>query len=144
MQDMNAMQATHFLRLLSRLKPLMAPTLPISTSQQTKFILKSAYASMAYAAGPRRVWSRALVRRIRRNRRRPTMRIINKRRNVVRPRRRPAEGGSEELRKVIPGGDTILNGARLVEETSDYVQFLRTQVIIMKALVSSFSKGQHG
>lgn len=143
MHVVNSMQAIHFLRLLSCLKnptPLQPASEPTSTSRQTRFILRSAYASMAYAAGPRRVWSRALVRRIRRSHRRPTVSICNKRRNLRRGPASVLEGRAEQLRRMIPGGDTIVNGASLLEETDDYIQFLRTQVIVMKALVDSFSK----
>lgn len=79
---------------------------------------------MAIAAGPRRAWSRALLRR-------PYGRRLRRRRNG-----RVRISRVEKLRRLVPGGEG-LDFCRLLEETASYMQCLKHQVNLMQRLVDS-------
>ncbi|KAG6509425.1 hypothetical protein ZIOFF_027415 [Zingiber officinale] len=91
---------------------------------------------MVYSAGPRRAWSRALLRKLVRRRRGPPRRRRGPpRRDLPRPavisrRRRPVGGDRLEvaLRRVVPGG-AGMEYCRLLEEAADYVKCLVMQLI---------------
>ncbi|CAL9095944.1 unnamed protein product [Musa textilis] len=57
------MMASHFLRALFRIQ--QTSTSSSSFAGRSRRIRRAAYASMAYSAGARRAWSRALLRKLR-------------------------------------------------------------------------------
>ncbi|KAG6513175.1 hypothetical protein ZIOFF_023485 [Zingiber officinale] len=84
---------------------------------------------MAYSAGPRRAWSRALLRKLVRRRRKPPRRDLPRPAAIIR-RRRPVGGDRLEvaLRRVVPGG-AGMEYCRLLEEAADYVKCLVMQLL---------------
>ncbi|XP_021858080.2 transcription factor IBH1-like [Spinacia oleracea] len=99
---------------------------------------------MAAAVGPRRAWSRAVLSKIRLSRRR---RGLVRREIVIASRRKhhrgPARGettrrrhgGAQELRELVPGGETM-DYQNLLDETAHYVKCLTTQVKVMRSIVN--------
>ncbi|CAN0923160.1 Transcription factor IBH1 [Linum grandiflorum] len=77
---------------------------------------------MARAVGSRRVWSRALLSRIRARRAHTNM-----------PKSRKPMSRTEKLRKLVPGGRKMEMG-KLLEETAHYVQCLAVQVRVMQTI----------
>lgn len=131
------MVALSFLRALSlvrRAGPAASP------SSRARGIRRAAYACMAYSAGPRRAWSRALLRQLLRRRRRPCRGL--RRPIAVCRRRRPVGGGDRlevALRQLVPGGGGM-EYCRLLEEAADYVKCLAMQVRLMQSIVDSASR----
>ncbi|XP_042381313.1 transcription factor IBH1-like [Zingiber officinale] len=122
--------AIRFLRVLS----LVRHTASSSPSSRAYRIRRAACSCMVYSAGPRRAWSRALLRKLVRRRRGPPRRRRGPpRRDLPRPavisrRRRPVGGDRLEvaLRRVVPGG-AGMEYCRLLEEAADYVKCLVMQ-----------------
>jgi hypothetical protein len=155
------MLAFHFLRALSRVHGGPA-------TRRTRTIRRAAYSSMAHAAGPRRAWSRALLRQAQARR----SATLASRRTAVLVRRRVVAGPapppraaprsssvatsttvappppaprqvgeparSDALRRLVPGG-AGMEYCSLLEETADYVRCLRAQVQLMQGLADLFS-----
>ncbi|XP_064977374.1 transcription factor IBH1-like [Musa acuminata AAA Group] len=113
--------AAHFLRCLSRIQQTASDT---SVASRSRRIRRAAYASMAYSAGHRRAWSRALLRKLRCRRARPV--ILPRRPRIARPQVVIEIDRAEVLRKLVPGG-TGMDYCRLLEETADYIRCLTTQ-----------------
>ncbi|PKA60914.1 hypothetical protein AXF42_Ash006549 [Apostasia shenzhenica] len=109
----------------------------VSPLRRSLRIRQAAYTSMAVAAGPRRAWSTALLRRL--SPRRPHhRRAAPLRRNKIRVLgevRRGVDDGDAALRKVVPGGDR-LDCCSLLEETASYIEFLSMQVELMQRISS--------
>ncbi|XP_072971853.1 transcription factor IBH1-like [Typha angustifolia] len=94
---------------------------------------------MACAAGPRRVWRRALLRRLRASRSRRARLAVVPRRRMRAPRVAPGEPTrAETLRRLVPGGRSM-DYCSLLEETADYIQCLSAQVQLMQTVVDSIS-----
>lgn len=145
------LQALHFLRLLAKINgsgsnsTTTETPAAISIRRRSICIRRAAYASMAYAVGPRRAWSRALLRRLRRGGRThpaPVARRIKRagRVTVV------TTGGSkpvwentraDELRKLVPGGRGM-DIFSLLDETRNYIQCLSSQVSVLQSVVDAF------
>ncbi|KAL6651884.1 hypothetical protein ACP70R_010809 [Stipagrostis hirtigluma subsp. patula] len=155
------MLAFHFIRALSRIH--RATPVP----RRTRTIRRAAYSSMARAASPRRVWSRALLAQLRARRARSRRAVLLRRRVAAAPAPSPdarinsAAGDGEAppaivaraappprqageparadaLRRLVPGGSGM-EYSSLLEETADYVRCLRAQVQLMQGLVDLFS-----
>lgn len=132
------MSALHFLRALAHIKR----TTPKSSLLRSRRIRHAAYASMAYTAGPGRLWSRALLRKLRRRSRlrhsssqRTRIVIAPKRLKVVRPRTgEPSR--AEALRRLVPGGGGM-DYCSLLDETANYIQCLSSQVQVMQKVADS-------
>ncbi|PKU73448.1 transcription factor IBH1 [Dendrobium catenatum] len=116
----NPMQAFHFLRSLSRINLSTAPF-----HKRCRAIRRAAYASMARSASPNRAWSHAVLYHLHRRRHRP-----------VPEQARCKTDENDALRRLLPGGEAM-DTCRLLEETIDYVQRLRTQVKLMQEIVDS-------
>ncbi|KAG6522618.1 hypothetical protein ZIOFF_019764 [Zingiber officinale] len=128
------MVALRFLRALSLVR--RSGLGACSPSYRARGIRRAAYACMAASAGPRRAWSRALLRKIRR---RPG-RGLRRPRAVI-WRHRPVGGGDRlevALRRLVPGGG-CMEYCRLLEEAADYVKCLAMQVRLMQTIVDSAS-----
>lgn len=141
---------THrFLRALKRLRKNKSRTAtssqPSALGQYRKVKL-AADASMAAAVGPRRVWSRAMLWKIRsrgfsarRRGRRSCGGVVRRRRSVHMGKRGGKLGfrgdrKTEELRRLVPGGEAMdLYG--LLDETAHYMKCLSTQVQVMRNIV---------
>ncbi|XP_042380586.1 transcription factor IBH1-like [Zingiber officinale] len=123
--------AIRFLRVLS----LVRHTASSSPSSRACRIRRAACSCMAYSAGPRRAWSRALLRKLVRRRRKPPRRDLPRPAAIIR-RRRPVGGDRLEvaLRRVVPGG-AGMEYCRLLEEAADYVKCLVMQVRLMQSIV---------
>jgi hypothetical protein len=155
------MLALHFIRALARIH--RSPT-PVPRRSRT--IRRAAYSSMARAANPRRVWTRALLQQMRARRARSRRAALLRRRVSAAPplggdnrsvvavageesttpaalaRAPPRQAGeparADALRRLVPGG-IEMEYSSLLEETADYVRCLRAQVQLMQGLVDLFS-----
>jgi hypothetical protein len=154
------MLAFHFVRALARVHHRSPAPVPSA-------IRRAAYSSMARAADPRRVWTRALLRRMRARRARSRRDTLLRRRVSAAPLPAPPPGPvavageetptpaalarapppprqageparADALRRLVPGGSEMEYGS-LLEETADYVRCLRAQVQLMQGLVHLFS-----
>ncbi|CAD5186740.1 unnamed protein product [Musa acuminata subsp. malaccensis] len=130
------MVAFRFLRALT----LVHRTAPNSSNAaRSRRIQRAAFASMAYSAGPRRAWSRALLCRLHFHRAR---RLCAGRSRAAGVSRRPSTTRSpaDELRRLVPGG-TGMDYCSLLEETADYIRCLNEQVKLMQSVVDSGGPG---
>lgn len=148
--------ALRFLKTLNRMNN--------HSSQRIKL---AAYSSMARAVGPSRIWSRAILFKLRpdgrRRRRRRfvcssrTSQKLAKSKTVQTKKiRRVAAVGkkrassetynkrlgrlsrSDELRRLVPGGEAM-DVCSLFEETAHFVQCLATQVKVMQSIVDHYN-----
>lgn len=122
------------------------PSPPPSTAEKSRrhrAIRAAAYASMASAVGPRKAWSRALLKKIRSHKVVMMMNVhgkLTKRRRRER-RRKPTRFGHEglkDLSEVVPGGEAM-DSCKLLNETGHYIMCLRAQVQIMRQILDSSS-----
>lgn len=101
----------------------------------------AAYASMASTIGPRRAWSRAILRNIK-NRNLKTPRHHHHHRGGYRKRvtrGNPRNDGiGEELRQLVPGG-AAMDSWNLLNETAHYIKCLKAQLQIMTNILHSSS-----
>ncbi|CAL9078250.1 unnamed protein product [Musa textilis] len=107
--------AARFLRCLSRIQQTASSS---SVASRSRRIRRAAYASMAYSAGHRRAWSRALLRKLRCRRARPV--FLPGRPRIARPRVVVEIDRAEVLRELVPGG-AGMDYCRLLGETADYI-----------------------
>ncbi|CAA7055868.1 unnamed protein product [Microthlaspi erraticum] len=136
--------ALHFLQSLSNLKTQNPSNSPDKTNDRVKKIKMAAYVSMARAAGGRRLWSRALLRRaasennkiVRFPRRKRRVTWLSRRRCN---RRAPVEEkAADRLRDLVPGGGEM-ETSKLMKETAHYIKCLSMQVKVMQCLVDGLS-----
>lgn len=115
------MQSFHFLRSLSRIN-----LSTVAFHKRYRAIRRAAYASMARSANPSRAWRHAVLSRLRRRRRSQPVQVeaCHKAHHV------------DALRRLLPGGEGM-DFCRLLEETIDYVQSLRTQINLMQEVLGS-------
>lgn len=102
----------------------------------------AAYASMASAVGSKRAWSRALLSKIRNNRRNYKIRresssssssvVVKVKKPII---QNPSK--AEELEKLVPGGETM-DFCSLLDETAHYIKCLTSQVQIMRSIVQFY------
>ncbi|XP_062081117.1 transcription factor IBH1-like [Humulus lupulus] len=133
---------------------------PAEISKRYLKVKSAADASMAAAVGPRRAWSRAMLRKIiAKNRGSPDQLIRRRSRSCKKIRRRRSNVKSimkkryknnetdidnkesfeaMELRKIVPGGEAM-DLSNLLEETAHYVKCLATQVKMMEKIVHLYS-----
>lgn len=141
--------ALRFLRAMKKLNKNKPPN-PSSTATKYKrchLIRAAAYASMASAVGPKRAWSRALLRKIR-NKSFKLNTSINRRNGIRRrrsvrgnPRRNIQMESQQEnnLRELVPGGEAM-DSCKLLIETAHYIQCLKAQIEIMRNIADHFSR----
>ncbi|URE35699.1 hypothetical protein MUK42_26296 [Musa troglodytarum] len=127
------LMAARFLRCLSRIQQTASSS---SVASRSRRIRRAAYASMAYSAGHRRAWSRALLRKLRCRRARPV--FLPGRPRIARPRVVVEIDRAEVLRELVPGG-AGMDYCRLLGETADYIRCLTTQVRLMQTVMDSIS-----
>ncbi|XP_059663632.1 transcription factor IBH1-like [Cornus florida] len=130
--------AYRFLRGFKRLnkdKPINSNTssCAIEIYNRYRLIKFAANASMASAVGSRRVWSRAVLRRIRFR-----VSVRGRRRSGALLRRRERLGRANKLRKLVPGGEAM-DMLSLLAETAHYIKCLTTQVQVMRNIVDCYS-----
>ncbi|CAL9103443.1 unnamed protein product [Musa acuminata var. zebrina] len=125
------MMASHFLRALFRIQQTSTSS---SSAGRSRRIRRAAYASMAYSAGTRRAWSRALLRKLRS---RARLRFPRRLSRAATPQRRDMDQ-AQVLRKLVPGGPSM-DDCKLLEETADYIRCLTTQVRLMQTVMDSIS-----
>ncbi|KAL2238489.1 transcription factor IBH1-like [Sesamum indicum] len=134
-------------RFLHAMKKLNKKTPP---SRRYHTIRAAACASMASAVGPRRAWSRAILRKIRAR----TLHdhLIHKSRNHRLITRRKSAGlrgnprdqeevgfrQEDDLRGLVPGGEGM-GFCRLLSETAHYIKCLRAQVQVMTNILDHYS-----
>ncbi|KAJ6973221.1 transcription factor IBH1-like [Populus alba x Populus x berolinensis] len=110
-------------------------------------IKTAAYRSMARVVGPRKIWSRALLFKLR-NRARiqgaglRKRSVVSKKKRVLRKEnkvqvisREPSR--ADNLRKLVPGGDSM-HICSLLDETAHYIKCLATQVKVMQSIADRF------
>ncbi|GFZ01834.1 hypothetical protein Acr_15g0004430 [Actinidia rufa] len=135
-----------FLRTLKRLPKTRAKSSsfsPEEISKRCRIIKLATDASMASAVGPRRAWSRALIRRVRSQRRQRQRQWLVMRRTRRGERKKGGKevgggGQTDSLRKLVPGGETM-ELCTLLGETAHYIKCLTTQVQVMRNIVDLFS-----
>ncbi|KAL0459037.1 UNVERIFIED_CONTAM: hypothetical protein Slati_0530900 [Sesamum latifolium] len=148
----NSMIKTRFaVRFLHDMKKLNKKTPPSPYRRRFHTIRAAACASMSSAVGPRRAWSRAILRKIRAR----TLHdyIINKSRNHRLITRRKSVGllrgnprdqeevgfrQEDDLRGLVPGGEGM-GFCRLLSETVHYIKCLRAQVQVMTNILDHYN-----
>lgn len=138
-------------RFLTALNHLMTknipPSPPPSTAEKSRrhrAIRAAAYASMASSVGPRKAWSRALLKKIRSHKVVMMMNVHGKTKRIrrrERRRRKPTRFGHEglkDLSEVVPGGEAM-DSCKLLNESGHYIMCLRAQVQIMRQILDSSS-----
>ncbi|KAK1412683.1 hypothetical protein QVD17_34125 [Tagetes erecta] len=142
--------AYQFLHNLNNLNSKRSNLATTHIRQRSNRVKIAAYASMAYVVGSRRAWSRAILRTIRNRRmlarnKRVDHKITHrprsaKRRNPKRDYVDPNGNSGQEvkLRKLVPGVEKM-DACGLLDETADYIKYLKTQVEVMKNLVDLYS-----
>ncbi|XP_077229475.1 transcription factor IBH1-like [Tasmannia lanceolata] len=142
--------ASRFLKSLSKIS-LHKPSSSAAIIRRSRRIKLAAYASMASAIGPKRAWSRAMLRKLRSRAKRrvsfqPKGTFVDKGNKGHEPRRandlRRLVAGvpsrADELRRLVPGGEAM-GFCSLLEEAADYIRCLSTQVQVMENVVESLS-----
>ncbi|KAL1540992.1 transcription factor IBH1-like [Salvia divinorum] len=122
--------ASRFLKAMKKLKYKMSPSPPASIAEKKRrhrAVRAAAYASMASAVGPRRAWSRALLRKMKGRKR--------ARRN---PGNMNTRFGLNHLCDIVPGGEAM-DSCSLLNETAHYIKCLVAQVQIMREILHSSS-----
>ncbi|GFQ00146.1 transcription factor ibh1 [Phtheirospermum japonicum] len=134
--SIKTMLASRFLGAMKKLKNNNSTPSMADKRKRYHAIRAAAYASMASVVGPNKAWSRALLRKIKKQRK------TTHHHHATNPRSDLGFLGPEnDLRKLVPGGKALDFG-RLLNETSDYIQCLRAQVEVMRMIVdysSNFS-----
>ncbi|KAM7496287.1 hypothetical protein LguiA_020701 [Lonicera macranthoides] len=132
--------AYRFIRALKKLNKNRSSASHATTREIISSRIKiAADASMASAVGSRRMWSRAILRKTIKNR-------ALKKRNVhgtkklrrAKRRENPKKVFGTELRKIVPGGESM-DMWSLLDETAHYVKCLTTQVQVMRNIVDFYS-----
>lgn len=98
-------------------------------------VKRAAYFSMASAVGNRRAWSRALLSNIR-NRIRTNR--FHRNPNNKKKEEEEEEGTTEQLKKLVPGGE-VMDYCSLLDETAHYIKCLTSQVQIMRNILDFYS-----
>ncbi|KAL9169331.1 hypothetical protein ABFS82_04G072500 [Erythranthe guttata] len=146
--------AIKFLRAMNKLNNKNKNNKNTMSEKHKRFlaIRAAAHASMASAVGPRRAWSRAVLRKIPNQQKQLHYSLMNKqrtrRRNIRRNRillitrgnpnrenydheeNEDEDEEEEDLRELVPGGKEM-DFCRLLNETAHYIKCLRTQVQVM-------------
>nr|XP_009780651.1 PREDICTED: transcription factor IBH1-like [Nicotiana sylvestris] len=126
--------AYRFLRALKKLNKQKKPN--SNRVKQYHKVKLAAYASMASAVGSKRAWSRALLLKIRN--RGLTRALVKKRVDEENPGEETGFGYTNELRKLVPGGE-VMDFYNLLDETADYIKCLSSQVQVMRNILDLFS-----
>ncbi|XP_010999997.1 PREDICTED: transcription factor IBH1-like [Populus euphratica] len=117
------------------------------TKRNAQRIKTAAYRSMARVVGPRKIWSRALLFKLRYRARIQgaglrKRRLVSKKKRVLRKEnkvqvisREPSR--ADDLRKLVPGGDSM-HICSLLDETAHYIKCLATQVKVMQSIADRF------
>lgn len=153
--SLKAILATRLIGALCRINQQKPSSSTISSSaiiKRSRRIKLTAYASMAYAAGSNRAWSRALIYKLRRRARfhgsDRLKALVTRRSKEIRPNKgkssernldcgtQPLMSRADRLRCLVPGGKGM-DFCTLLDETADYVHFLATQVQVMKGIADS-------
>ncbi|KAL0435231.1 UNVERIFIED_CONTAM: hypothetical protein Sradi_0231000 [Sesamum radiatum] len=136
-------------RFLNAMRKLNKKTPP---SRRYHAIRAAACASMASAVGPRRAWSRAILRKIRARslhdylitNKTKNHRLITRRKSTGLPRRNPRDEEEvgfrqeDDLRGLVPGGEGM-GFCRLLSETAHYIKCLRAQVQVMTNILDHYN-----
>ncbi|XP_047956655.1 transcription factor IBH1-like [Salvia hispanica] len=120
---------SRFLKAMEKIKYNMSPS-PVSLEEKRRrhrAVRGAAYASMASAVGPRRAWSRALLRKMK-----------GRKRAGRNPRNVDTRFGLNQLCDVVPGGEAM-DSRSLLNETAHYIKCLVAQVQIMREILQSSS-----
>lgn len=125
--------AYRFLRALKKLNHPATKEITTTSFERCRMVKLASYASMASAVGPRRVWSRAILKKIRnRGPIRPSFLRKSRKQN---PSKWVCEiEEAKRLRKLVPGGQEM-EFCSLLDETAHYTKCLTSQVQIMRNMV---------
>ncbi|KAL5702921.1 hypothetical protein ACHQM5_028081 [Ranunculus cassubicifolius] len=133
--------ALRFIRSLARIKMGVANNPHLSSmptlKRRSQMIKLAADVSMASAVGKKRLWSRAVLFKIRN---RARIHFISKKKMIPKKKMEKEEElvGEGELRRVVPGGGSM-DLFKLLEETAHYMMCLNTQVEVMQNIVDLYS-----
>ncbi|KAK4776441.1 hypothetical protein SAY86_005129 [Trapa natans] len=159
--------ALRFLKTLVKIKRSSPPPPSSSstsslekTRRRTQRIKRAAYSSMARAVGRRRAWSQALMLKlkfsVKRTNQHPSLSptkmggpqkaprkaggrilVIKRKNSLVKGSPWRGCSGVDELRRLVPGGESMGLGV-LLEETAHFVRCLETQVSVMRSIADCF------
>ncbi|KAF5207536.1 transcription factor IBH1 [Thalictrum thalictroides] len=144
--------ALRFIRSLTQIKTAAPTVSSMGTLRKRSSIIKlAADASMASAVGPKRSWSRAVLFKIRNRARIHALARQQKESNKKKEKEKNCKKdvvlgeemekelfGANELRRVVPGGESM-DLFRLLDETAHYMKCLNTQVEVMQSIVDLYS-----
>ncbi|KAK6163979.1 hypothetical protein DH2020_000843 [Rehmannia glutinosa] len=148
--------AVKFLQAMNKMNKRKNPSTSMAVKyKRYQFIRAAATSSMASAVGPRRAWSRAVLRKMRNhtaihrfpmnNKTRTTRRFPitrRKRSSILRGNPRQEDdlgfGQEDDLRGLVPGGQGM-DFCRLLSETAHYIKCLKTQVQVMTNVLHHYS-----
>ncbi|GFP91176.1 transcription factor ibh1 [Phtheirospermum japonicum] len=110
---------------------------PTTAYKRYLAVRAAACVSLASAVGPRRAWSRAVLKNLimPRGRKSYPAVVISPRKRVGNnnPKRRELEE-EDDLRRLVPGGEGM-GFCRLLTESAHYIQCLRDQVQVMTSML---------
>lgn len=140
--------AIKFLQAMKKLNRSRPPSPSIAEKYKRYRALRAAAcASMASAVGPKRAWSRAVLRKIKKRalqhshlKTKGRTRRFTRRKKVRRgnPRENLGFGQEEALRGLVPGGQGM-GFCSLLGETAHYIKCLKAQVQVMTNILDHYS-----
>ncbi|KAF9606082.1 hypothetical protein IFM89_023105 [Coptis chinensis] len=140
--------ALRFIRSLTRIKMANTPVSSMGTLRKRSQTIKlAADCSMASAVGSKRSWSRSALLKIRSRARLHAFakeKVVTKkkkkcnRRDVGEVVIQQEVMGANELRQIVPGGESM-EFLNLLKETAHYIKCLNTQVEVMQNIVDLYS-----
>ncbi|KAF5746268.1 transcription factor IBH1-like [Tripterygium wilfordii] len=130
-----------FLRALMKINSGQQTASPRDVHRRYRRVRIAADKSLALAVGSRRSWSRALLCKIRTQKRRHRRRCASTRRissttSTQREKCLGLKGKSRELQKLVPGSEGM-DLCSLLDETAHYIKCLATQVQAMRCIAHS-------
>lgn len=153
----NSIKTRFTIRFLQALKQIQHKNESDPIHQRSNRVKSAANMSMAATVGSKRAWSRAMLWKRIRNHRvktnissrtrhavpRPVTKRIKKKNTFLGLNSRykmdmeycRSIGEAKELRKLIPGGESMEDIGSLLEETAHYIHCLTTQVQVMKNIL---------
>ncbi|KAL8548843.1 hypothetical protein ACS0TY_007926 [Phlomoides rotata] len=138
---------TRFARKFLQAMKKLNKNRPPSSYKRYRAVRAAARASMASAVGPKRAWSRAVLKKMKKQR---PVHVMNKRKRVTRRKKLAARGNprsetlgggfgeEDDLRCLVPGGKGM-ELCSLLGETAHYIKCLKAQVQVMTKILDHSS-----
>lgn len=140
--------ATKFLQAMNKLNNKRPPSSSTTNKyKRYRAVRAAARASMASAVGPKRAWSRAVLKKI--SKKHHSINDTKRRSFITRRKRRnprsknlgfgkEEEKEEENLRCLVPGGQGM-EFCSLLSETAHYIKCLKAQVQVMTNILHHYS-----